>query len=144
MWSGLDAGSRPRYRRRLVDAAITGAQVLIDLLVRRFPCPAKDCPAVTFTEQVEGLTSPHSRYTLLARRMCEAIGLALAGRAGARLATQLGITVGRDTLLTRVRRLADPEVGAAGTCMARSWWTWPPIGRWTYSTAATPIRSPPG
>ncbi|MDT3446849.1 transposase [Pseudofrankia sp. BMG5.37] len=66
---------------------------------------------MTFAEQVEGLTSPYARYTPLARRACEAIGLALAGRAGARLAAQLGITVGRDTLLNRVRGLPDPEVG---------------------------------
>ena len=101
-----------RYRRRLVDTAIAGSRVVLELLVRRFRCAAEDCEAVRFTEQVEGLTSPHSRYTPLARRMCEAIGLALAGRAGARLANQLGVTVGRDTLLSRVRGLPDPQIGA--------------------------------
>ena len=40
--------------------------------------------------------------------MIEAIGLALAGRPGARLAARLGLTVERDTLLRRVRALADP------------------------------------
>ncbi|MDV6247079.1 transposase [Rhodococcus opacus] len=40
-----------------------------------------------------------------------AIGLAVAGRTGARLATRLGIAVGRDTLLRAVRAIADPKIG---------------------------------
>jgi transposase len=100
-----------RYTRRLVDAAIGGAQVVIELLVRRFCCEQVECSAVTFTEQVAGLTSPHARYTPLARRMVQAIGLALAGRAGARLAAGIGIAAGRDTLLRSIRALPDPPVG---------------------------------
>lgn len=50
--------------------------------------------------------------------MREAIGLALAGRAGALLATQLGITVGCDTLLTRVRRCQTPSLSGAATVLA--------------------------
>ena len=37
-----------RYRRRLADAAIGGRPVLIRLTVRRFSCPARDCPMTTF------------------------------------------------------------------------------------------------
>jgi len=99
-----------RYRRRLVDAAVGGQPLIVDLLVRRWRCHTTDCATVTFAEQIPGLTSPHSRYTPLATEMIEAIGLALAGRAGARLATRLGIAAGRDTLLGRVRALADPVV----------------------------------
>ncbi|HEX3785576.1 MAG TPA: hypothetical protein VHX38_38480 [Pseudonocardiaceae bacterium] len=43
--------------------------------------------------------------------MLESIGLALAGRAGARLARNLGLPVSRDTLVRLVRALADPLVG---------------------------------
>ncbi|MFF5010259.1 transposase [Streptomyces phaeochromogenes] len=39
----------------------------------------------------------------------ERIGLALAGRAGARLAAQLGLGAGRMTLLRRVMALPDPQ-----------------------------------
>ena len=41
-----------RYQRRLADAAIGGRPVLIRLTVRRFFCPAPDCPVTTFAEQV--------------------------------------------------------------------------------------------
>jgi transposase len=101
-----------RYARRLIDAAIAGASVVISLVVRRFRCEQLDCAAVTFAEQVTGLTHPHARYTPLAERMLTAIGLVAAGRAGARLAAELGIVVGRDTLLRRVRALPDPPVDA--------------------------------
>jgi transposase len=39
------------------------------------------------------------------------IGLALAGRAGARLASAVGLTIGRDTLLRLVRSLPEAEIG---------------------------------
>ncbi len=64
----------------------------------------------TFAEQVEGLTSRYARHSPLLRRTLEAIGLALAGRAGVRLARALGVLVGRSTLLRLVRALPDPEV----------------------------------
>ncbi|MFD8263623.1 hypothetical protein ACFV19_33100 [Streptomyces griseoluteus] len=97
-----------RYMRRLVDAAVGGAGVVIKLLVRRFKCPNPACPAVTFAEQVAGLTSAHARYTPLVREQLTSIALALAGRAGARLAgVLLGLRVTKDTLLRLVR--ATPE-----------------------------------
>jgi transposase len=100
-----------RYIRRLRDVAAGGVGVVIELCVRRFRCENPVCPAVTFAEQIAGLTTPHSRYTPSLRGMLTQIGLALAGRAGARLATAMGITVGRDTLLRLVRALPEPDVG---------------------------------
>ncbi len=99
-----------RYRRRLRDAAVGGRDVVIDLLVRRMRCAQTGCATVTFAEQFPGLSSPHARYTPLAEAITEAIGLALAGRPGARLARTLGLPLGRDTLLRRVRALDDPPV----------------------------------
>ncbi|MFF7234381.1 transposase [Streptomyces sioyaensis] len=84
---------------------------MIELGVRRFRCENARCPAVTFAEQVAGLTIPHSRYTPLLRGMLTQIGLALAGRAGARVAAAVGITVGRDTLLRMVRAVPEPDAG---------------------------------
>ena len=101
-----------RYRRHLADAPIGGRPVQIVLWVRRFFCDNADCPARTFAEQVPGLTSPRARRTGPLRTVLEAIGLALAGRAGARLADKLGIVVSRDTLVRLVRALPDPPIAA--------------------------------
>jgi len=48
---------------------------------------------------------------LAVRAALETIGLALAGRPGSRLATKLGMNVGRSTLLRMIRALPDPPVG---------------------------------
>ena len=85
--------------------------MVIRLAVRRFFCDAADCPACTFAEQVEGLTTAYARRTLLLRGMLEAIALALAGRAGARLAGAFGLPAGRSTMLRLVRALPDPGAG---------------------------------
>ncbi|MGX4688808.1 ISL3 family transposase [Streptomyces sp. JNUCC 63] len=100
-----------RYMRRLADAAVGGASVVIELLVRRFKCPNPACPAVTFAEQIAGLTSPHARYTPLVRKQLTSIALALAGRAGARLAGVLGLQVAKDTLLRLVRATPEEPMG---------------------------------
>jgi transposase len=80
--------------------------------VRRFVCCTNNCGVKTFAEQVEGLTTRYGRRTVLLAEMVTAIGVALAGRAGSRLATRLGLTIGRNALLRLIRRLPDPEVGA--------------------------------
>ncbi|WP_306306966.1 transposase family protein [Nocardia asiatica] len=96
------------YQRTLADAAIAGRVVTVQLMVRRFFCSNSDCPAKTFAEQVAGLTAKWSRRTSRLTSMLVAIGLAMAGRAGARLAGRLGLPVSRDTLIRLVRRLPDP------------------------------------
>jgi transposase len=105
---GVATRVHSRYERTLADAPMAGRRVSIRLHVRRFFCPTTDCPIRTFVEQVEGLTTRHARRTPLLRGMLEAIGLALVGRAGARMAAQLGAQVSRDTLLRLVRALPDP------------------------------------
>ena len=78
------------------------------LRVRRFFCDNPVCPARTFAEQITGLSSAYARRTPVLMGMLAAIALALAGRAGARLARVLGMSVGRDSLLRLVRALPDP------------------------------------
>jgi transposase len=101
-----------RYRRTLADVPVGGRRMVLRVLVRRFKCLSAPCPAVTFVEQIEGLTRPFARYTAVLEGWLAHIGLALAGRAGARLAASLGVAVSRDTLLRRVRALPDPPIEA--------------------------------
>jgi transposase len=97
-----------RYGRRLADAGIGGRRVVIRLRVRRFFCDQPGCPAVTFAEQAGGLTSRYSRRSPPLERMLAQIALALAGRAGARLAGLLGLAAGRSSLLRLVMAMPDP------------------------------------
>ncbi|MGY1934018.1 ISL3 family transposase [Nocardia gipuzkoensis] len=99
-----------RYRRKLADASIGGRVVVVRLRVRRFFCTNDGCAAVTFAEQVAGLTVRWARRTTLLSRTLQQIGLALAGRAGSRMARRLGIVTSRDTLLRLVRAVPDPPM----------------------------------
>ncbi|HEY7815960.1 MAG TPA: ISL3 family transposase [Nakamurella sp.] len=100
-----------RYRRHLADLPVSGRPAEVMLTVRRFFCDHIDCSACTFVEQVPGLTEPHARRSPGLQAALEAVGLALAGRAGSRLATRLGMGVSRSTLLRLIRALPDPPVG---------------------------------
>lgn len=88
-----------------------GACLIIELAVRRFRCVSVECPVKTFAEQVPGLTQPHARFTDALQQLLTSIGMELAGRAGVRLAAALGLRVGRDTLLRRVRASPEQPVG---------------------------------
>ena len=101
-----------RYDRVLSDLAVGGRQVEIQLHARRWFCLNDDCPLKTFAEQVDGLSARHTRRTAPLRQSLERIGLALAGRAGARLARCLGLAVGRSSMLRLLRALPDPAPAA--------------------------------
>ncbi|MEU5847909.1 ISL3 family transposase [Saccharopolyspora shandongensis] len=108
---GRSRRAHSRYDRRLADGSVAGQPTVLRLQVRRFFCDDNDCPVRTFAEQVDGLTTKHARRTTLCRTELEHIGLAMAGRAGSRLATRLGLPACRSTLLRLVHALPDPEVG---------------------------------
>jgi transposase len=100
------------YVRRLADVPVGGQPVMIWLAVRRFFCGNPGCAAVTFAEQVQGLTAPRARKTPALTRTLTAIALALAGRAGARLAGALGLAAGKSGMLRLVMALPDRQAGA--------------------------------
>ncbi|MFI1159295.1 hypothetical protein [Streptomyces sioyaensis] len=63
-------------------------------------------------KQIPGLTRRYGRRTERLRSTLAAVGLALAGRAGARPAAFLGVSVSRSTVLRLVDALSEPEVPA--------------------------------
>ncbi|MFJ3877190.1 transposase family protein [Streptomyces sp. NPDC090077] len=98
-----------RYQRKLKDLPLADQGVVIRLTVRRFVCGSADCPRRTFAEPFSRLAAPYARFTTRLNRALERVGLALAGRAGARLAAQLGCGAGQMTLLRRGMALPDPQ-----------------------------------
>ncbi|KUL71268.1 MULTISPECIES: hypothetical protein [unclassified Streptomyces] len=63
----------------------------------------------TFVEQVAGLTRRYIQQTERMRSALAEVGLALAGRAGVRLADVFGAKVSRNTVLRLVEALPDPR-----------------------------------
>ena len=98
-----------RYERRLADAPVGGRRVIIRLQVRRLFCDAPACAKRTFAEQVPGLTARYGRKTALLAGMQRDIAVALAGRAGCRLARDLALPASRQVLLRLVMATPDPE-----------------------------------
>ncbi|MGF6942341.1 transposase [Streptomyces auratus] len=97
------------YGRCLADTPVGDRPVLIELTVRRLYCENVRCPRRTFTERVKGLTVRYGRRTPAARRVLEAVAVALGGRAGSRLASVLHTRVSRTTLLRALMALPDPD-----------------------------------
>jgi transposase len=105
------SAAHDRYPRWLRDLPCGGRPVEVLVSVRRFRCASGQCPAATFAEQVPGLTAWYQRRTSGLRGLLETAALALAGRAGARLAAALGAPVSRHTLIRLVRAMPDPDPG---------------------------------
>lgn len=97
-----------RYRRRLADTAVGGQRTVIVLEVRRLFCDESACGQRTFAEQVPGLTVRYGRKTTLLVEFLRNIAVALAGRAGSRLARALDAVASRSTLLRLVMAIPDP------------------------------------
>ncbi len=110
-----------RYWRRLQDLSCGGRPVQVVLQVRRFICDNPACVVATFAEQVDGLTAKHQRRTIGLRSLLERVALALAGRAGSRLARVLGAIVSRCTLIRLIRALPDPEIGTVAVLGVDDW-----------------------
>lgn len=109
----VSARVHDRYRRRLADLACAGRPVQVVLEVCRFCCGNPACEVATFAEQVPGLTGWYQRRTAPLQALLGKVALALAGRAGSRLAATLGAAVSRFTLIRLVRGLPDPQAGPA-------------------------------
>jgi transposase len=107
----VSAQVHDRYRRGLAGLGCGGRPVQVVLEVRRFYCGNPACEVATFAEQVPGLTGWYQRRTAPLRALLEKVALALAGRAGCRLAAALGTAVSRFTLIRQVRALPDPQAG---------------------------------
>jgi hypothetical protein len=145
-----------RYEQTLADTASGGQEVLIHLQARRFFCGNDACAKVTFAEQAPGLTTRYGRRTCGLEAVLQAVGLALGGRAGARLTSRLGCTVSRSTLIRLIRAAPDPGSGTPlvlgvddfalrkGMSTAPCWSISRPAGQWTYFPSGPRSPSAPG
>jgi transposase len=93
-----------RYKRQLAEEPAFGRRVRLQMTVRRFLCPDSRCPRQIFVEPLDGFAAKHARTTTRLAQAHLAIGLALGGEAGARLAGKTAMPTSPDTLLRRVKQ----------------------------------------
>src|SRR5215216_7358220 len=99
-----------RYARTVSDLPWHGISVELEVLARRFFCDEPSCERKIFCERLEEVAA-RARKTVRLEEALLAIALELGGRAGARLALELGIVAARDALLRRIKAAPLPEVG---------------------------------
>jgi transposase len=96
-----------RYRRTVADLPSQDRSVALRLVVRKFRCADAACPQRIFCERLPGPIAAHARSTARLTDAHRAIGFALGGEAGARLADHLDMPTSPDTLLRRVKGAPD-------------------------------------
>src|SRR5262245_46019999 len=92
-----------RYQRHLLDLPWGTHAVRLQLTVRKFVCRNATCPRRIFTERPPDLVATYARKTHRLTTALRAIGVALGGNAGARLAARMRLPVSAATLLRLVR-----------------------------------------
>jgi transposase len=102
-----------RYIRTVADLPWQGRRVILRLAVRKFRCRTGGCARAVFCERLPAVLPPHARATERLSDVHRALGFALGGEAGARLAERLAVPTSPDTLLRRVRATGLPEAAAA-------------------------------
>jgi transposase len=96
-----------RYRRIVNDLPLSGRNVQLSVIARRFRCDAVLCGRQIFTERfADGVVAPSARRTGRLDGIIHHLGLALGGRPAACFARRLMLPVSNDTLLRVVRRRA--------------------------------------
>ena len=96
-----------RYQRTLADLPWNQVAVRMHLRSRKFFCDNPTCERVVFTEPLPKLAARYARKTLQLQEALYLIGYLIGGKAGARVATGLGLCVSPDTSLRRVRQVAQ-------------------------------------
>jgi transposase len=97
-----------RYQRQLTDLPWGTRAVHLQLTVRKFVCRQPTCARRIFTERLPELVAPSARKTTRLVAVLRAIGIALGGQAGARLAARLHLPSRSTTLLRLVRAALVP------------------------------------
>lgn len=91
------------YTRTVADLSWRGRRVILRLTVRRFRCRTGGCERSIFCERLPAVLAPHARTTDRLAEAHTAIGFAVGGEAGSRLAERLAVPTSPDTLLRRVK-----------------------------------------
>jgi transposase len=117
-----------RYQRHLTDLPWGTHAVRLQLTVRKFFCRNPNCARRIFTERLPALVAAYARKTRQLVTALRAIGVALGGNAGARLAARLRLPTSPATLLRLVRTAPVPPMQALQAVGVDEWawrrWAW--------------------
>jgi transposase len=110
-----------RYQRHLTDLPWGTRAVHLQLTVRKFRCRNPTCTRRMFTERLPDLVAAYGRHTHRLAEALRALGLALGGNAGVRLAARLRLSTSPSTLLRLVRGAPIPPTPALQVVGVDEW-----------------------
>ena len=108
------------YVRKIADLPWHGTPVVFRVRARRFFCDVGPCERRIFCERLPEVAA-HSRKSSRLDDALLLVAFELGGRAGARLAAELGLLVSRHTLLRRLRGSPAPPVGGVRVLGVDDW-----------------------
>lgn len=112
-----------RLTRTLRDLPSVGHPVRLLIHVRRFFCRESTCTQKIFVERLPNLCYPHAQRTKRLQEALRQLGLVVGGQAGADLASELGISGSRDTILRLLCQLPAP-VASEPHVIGLDDWAW--------------------
>lgn len=95
------------HERTVIDVPVDARQVVVRVRMRRLVCPTRGCRR-TFREQVPGVLERYQRRTSRLAAQIAVVVKELAGRAGVRVLSALGVVISRHTMLRALLRLPLP------------------------------------
>lgn len=98
----LSSRVHSRYQRGVTDLPWGEITVKLELQTRKFFCDNGECRRRIFCERLPEVVAPYGRQTIRFNRSLTAVGFALGGRAGERLASDLYLSSGAGALLRRI------------------------------------------
>jgi transposase len=110
-----------RYQRHVTDLPCGPLAVRMQLFVRKFVCRNPNCVRRIFSARLPGLVATCARKTCRLVAALQAIGVALGGNAGARLAARLRLPTSPATLLRLVRAALVPHTPALQAVGVDEW-----------------------
>jgi len=87
-----------KYVRKLLDLPWAGIPVKVNLSVNKYYCKKESCSRKVFTERLGENLKPYARRTSRLTEHLTQIGYALSGNGCSKLASFLGMPVGRSTI----------------------------------------------
>jgi transposase len=109
------------YQRQLADLPWGPCAVRLQLFVRKFVCHNVHCARRIFTERLPDFAAPYARKTMRLVNALQAIGIALGGNAGARLAAHLRLPTSASSLFRLVRAAPTPHIPALQVVGVDEW-----------------------
>lgn len=100
-----------RYQRKLADLPWATFTVRVHLHVHKWHCASTACPRKIFTERLPTVAPPWARRTTRLAAAHRQLALVAGGLPASRLSASLHLPLGKDALLTALRRTSRPFAG---------------------------------